>query len=137
MYKVSNKIITQSDVIGGEYGYAAGITIPITEGRIFDLASEGIENAFGITFEEGELNVAIMCVQNDTVFGDIPVSAGVYFQYADTYISSLTYSGDTVHQFDPALVPSVVPAAPSEDGQYFLTCAVTDGEAVYSWETME
>lgn len=29
----------------------------------------------------------------------------------------------------------LIPAAPSDDGTYTLTCTVTDGESVYSWES--
>lgn len=43
-------------------------------------------------------------------------------------------STKVVHKIDEKYLPSI-PAAPSDDGTYTLTCIVTDGEPAYSWES--
>lgn len=47
----------------------------------------------------------------------------------DTIKSDLDDLGDQV-----ATIESKIPAAPTVDGVYTMTCTVTDGKAVYSWE---
>lgn len=42
--------------------------------------------------------------------------------------------GETVHKIDEKYLP-VIPAAPSDDETYTLTCTVTNGVPVYSWES--
>ena len=39
-----------------------------------------------------------------------------------------------IHKINEKYLP-VIPAAPSDDGTYTLTCTVTDGDPVYSWES--
>lgn len=58
----------------------------------------------------------------------------VIFQHAGTYDVSMTVINETVHKIDEKYLP-VIPAAPSDDSTYTLTCTVTDGVPVYSWES--
>ena len=83
------------------------------------------------------VEIIIVILTDDVDVGEgIIFPKGGYFPKSDFYVSSLT-AAPSVHQFDPALIPGVVPAAPSEDGAYVLTCTITNGEAVYSWETTD
>lgn len=46
-----------------------------------------------------------------------------------------TDEDNTVHKIDKKYLPVIIPVAPSVDGTYTLTCTVTDGAPVYSWES--
>lgn len=46
-----------------------------------------------------------------------------------------TDKDDIIHKIDEKYLPVIIPASPSVDGTYTLTCTVTAGEPVYSWES--
>lgn len=125
-YKVSDNPISKTDIVGCTYEDSEGLTRQINQESIQDL---------GTVYVVGE---SILIALEDSIVEETSIEQGVYFYYFSDesfteYIASLT-APSTVHQFDPALIPGVVPAAPSEDGAYVLTCTVTDGEPEYSWE---
>lgn len=130
-YKVSDDIITAAQFVGAtmEADTAAGEqTVVIPEERIE--AISGLVSAYsyilsGVAGTYGEGETALNVPEDGTYFFKVDGMA---------VVTSLT-APSSVHQFDSALIPGVIPADPSEDGTYVLTCTITDGEAVYSWET--
>lgn len=57
---------------------------------------------------------------------DLPKPSAGGYGYTD--------EDNTIHKIDEKYLP-VIPAAPSVNGTYTLTCTVTDGVPVYSWES--
>lgn len=128
-YKVSNSAPT-IDVALTSFNFA-GTEIPISKDYITEI------NEHAIFVGDGDSDYIIIA-DSDTSFEDIEINKGVYFYNTPNgYVSSLTYgTPDTVHKIDEKYLPSI-PAAPSDDGTYNLTCTVSDGVASYSWESVE
>lgn len=112
----------------------------------FEMADDGIisdktiDDIFSAV-SSGKLVKGILYDDNGIPFLELPFNAETgYFVNLSLVapntlrVTSIEYDNISVWTFNRTNY-TIAPATPSEDGTYVLTCTITDGEAVYSWET--
>ena len=135
-YKVSELTPTIEEVTGGVVYTKAGdngtFSVEITADKITTSSEH-------LYFVQCYGQSSIIVVLKDSEMGGNAVEHGVYYSKrgsgtSSVYITSLTYgTPDTVHKIDEKYLP-VIPAAPSDDGTYTLTCNVTNGVRAFNWK---
>lgn len=103
-YKVSDATPSVEQLIGGTLVNSLGEVLRISEGNVFDMSTYGL---IIIADESGEFSDEVSIMYDaPKQLGEVYYEEnGIYFPHhtydGDDYVSSLTYTTETIHKIDP------------------------------------
>jgi hypothetical protein len=102
MIKVSDKILTKEDVVGGTIIGSNGYSITVTEEDV-------VSGGGGISFCDAIISVADINNTSDIAPGETYPETGTYFAFGDDfYIQSLTLAGGSIKTLDEKFIPDTI-----------------------------